>query len=512
MLTFKAGIVICIAGFIAFVFGLARAWSSQAVVLRVRVELVGSAARFMSSTDESGKPVWKSERLCLVGSSAALGHWNHPGTAMRPSRKGNVWTADLVMEKGSHVEFKVTRGSWDTEACLAAGDPMPNFSIQAQKHQRAVCHVSHFKDQTPRPAHTRTGIFEDLGVVHSKFLGNSREILVYLPPGYHESADHYPVLYLHDGNNMFDASTAFGGNEWHVDEVAQHLIAEGLIRPFIGVAVYNTRQREFEYTHQRDSRSDSGGGARAYARFLAEELKPVIDKQFRTLPNAADNGVMGSSLGGLVSLFIGTCHGDVFGMAGAVSPSIWWGKESILEVIGRADTSKLARKFWLCMGDREGGSGSGLNSNCYNIGSEQDGSEDVVWRGPIAFPGLRTIAHLAGKSSAPSSIASVRKASLALNSKGLEWGREIVLCEVHGGRHSEFDWAWRVHMILLWFLGTEHFRADKIEITEKGKPYFGAGAGTGFTGPILEPFWPIGNLRDLAGYGRKNAADRQKSH
>ncbi|RMG07624.1 MAG: hypothetical protein D6731_23410 [Planctomycetota bacterium] len=150
----------------------------------------------------------------------------------------------------------------------------------------------------------------------SRHTGNARSIFIYLPPGYDRDGRRYPVLYMHDGQNLFGPDALFGG--WRVGETCDRLIAEGAIEPFIVVGVANTPSRMQEYVPEAD-----GGEASHYARFLREELKPWIDRSLRTRPGARDTGVCGSSLGGLVSLYLAWEHPDTFGRVASLSGSFW---------------------------------------------------------------------------------------------------------------------------------------------------------------------------------------------
>lgn len=177
---------------------------------------------------------------------------------------------------------------------------------------------------------------------------------MYLPPDYNSAAERrYPVLYLHDGQNLFDAATAFAGNEWGVDELAEELIQSGQIEPLIIVGIYNAGPRRiWEYTHIPDRRG-RGGRARAYGKLIVDDLKPFIDAEYRTRSGSANAGLGGSSLGGLVTLYLGLHHPRTFGKLIAMSPSIWWANRAILREV-RKLRGKSGQKIWLDIGTCEG--------------------------------------------------------------------------------------------------------------------------------------------------------------
>jgi predicted alpha/beta superfamily hydrolase len=191
----------------------------------------------------------------------------------------------------------------------------------------------------------------------SEFLTEPRDLIVYLPPGYDAEPDRrYPVLYLHDGQNLFEGATAFvPGQDWKVNETAEVLIRDGVIEPLMIVGVYNTgKHRIDEYTPTRDQNRRAGGAADLYGRMLTEELKPFIDRTYRTLPNQANTGLGGSSLGGLVTLYLGLHHPDVFGKLAVLSPAVWWDNRVILKLVRMTDP-KPRLTIWLDSGTGEGG-------------------------------------------------------------------------------------------------------------------------------------------------------------
>lgn len=161
------------------------------------------------------------------------------------------------------------------------------------------------------------------------------------------------MLYLQDGQNLFDPATAFLGNPWGLSEVTEELIQCGQIEPLIIVGIYNSgRRRVSEYTPVRD-RTGRGGGAGQYGRFLVRELKQFIDGQYRTLPDRTSTGLGGSSLGGLATLHLGFKFPDVFCKLIVMSPSVWWAERAILRQI-RASRFNPHQKIWLDVGTMEG--------------------------------------------------------------------------------------------------------------------------------------------------------------
>lgn len=202
---------------------------------------------------------------------------------------------------------------------------------------------------------TLTGDFRLHQDVTSRFLDHPRNVIVYLPPGYDdEPMRRYPVFYMHDGQNIFDAATAFGGQEWRLDETAAAMIASGEVEPMIIVGIYNSGEhRIHEYTPTFDKKQNAGGGAKQYGRFIVEELKPMIDDTYRTLAGRNQTAIGGSSLGGLVSLYLGVRYPYIFGRVAAISPSVWWDRRMILRPY-RTLTTKLQQKIWLDCGNNEG--------------------------------------------------------------------------------------------------------------------------------------------------------------
>jgi predicted alpha/beta superfamily hydrolase len=239
-----------------------------------------------------------------------------------------------------------------------------------------------------------------------------RDVQVYLPPGYErERPRRYPVLYLHDGQNVFDAASM--GMEWQVDETAEALIQAGRIEPLIVVAVANTDARRDEYTptyvewkRPDGSTSKGGGKANLYGRFLTEELKPFIDRTYCTRQDAASTAVGGASLGGLVSLWLALEHPRVFGNALAVSTAVEWDDNVILKKIA-ALPRMVPVRVWVDAGSRE--------------------NEKFV--------------------------SGARRLRDALARKGWKPGTDLEYVEQEGGQHDEISWASRVEGMLSFLYG-----------------------------------------------------------
>ena len=192
---------------------------------------------------------------------------------------------------------------------------------------------------------------------HSRLLPDDRDVTVYLPPGYDdEPGRHYPVLYLHDGQNLFDPRTSFiPGRTWQVAETADAVIEAGEVEPLIIVGIANTGERRIaEYTPSRDWKM-GGGEANKYGDLLIDDLLPFIAATYRVRGEAQATGLGGSSLGGLVTLYLGLKYPGVFGRLAVMSPSIWWNHKSIVGYVNEtAPRLKLHPRIWLDVGDAEG--------------------------------------------------------------------------------------------------------------------------------------------------------------
>lgn len=190
----------------------------------------------------------------------------------------------------------------------------------------------------------------------SIYLPDARDIIVYLPPGYEEQSEiSYPVLYMHDGQNLFDPHTSFAGRTWQMREHADAAIEAGEVEPLVIVGIYNTGEHRLaEYTHDENQKM-GGGEADCYGLMITRELMPWIASQYSVRRDRAFTGIGGSSLGGLVSLFLGLRHPEHFGKLAVLSPSVWWNHKSILGYLNEHAPQLWERpRIWLDVGDHEG--------------------------------------------------------------------------------------------------------------------------------------------------------------
>ena len=230
-------------------------------------------------------------------------------------------------------------------------------------------------------------------------LHNTRSLRVFLPASYSEnSAKRYPVLYMHDGQNLFDAKTAAYGVAWGVASTVNRLVATGVLDEVIVVGIDNTPDRIPEYTPCCDAKY-GGGKLDAYGAFVVDTVKPYIDKTYRTLATKENTAIMGSSLGAVASVGIAQRYPDLFSKAGAMSGSFWWNNKALIT----KPAPRVAVKFYLDAGTRD------------------DGALDAAL--------MRD----------------------ALLKQGYQLDRDLLFYSAEGATHDEKSWAARVEKPLTWF-------------------------------------------------------------
>lgn len=232
--------------------------------------------------------------------------------------------------------------------------------------------------------------------VFSPILNNKRDIVVWLPIGYNPQRNpdkKYPVLYMHDGQNIMDPKTAYVGKDWRVDETVMKLIKQKKIKEIIVVGIYNSPDRLDEYSWTEKGQN--------YLKFIVTELKPFIDTTYKTLSDKENTAIMGSSMGGLISFYAAWHYPDIFSMAGCLSSSFYYNNDRSIKQVEEYNGPKKRIKFYI------------------------DHGEDGSTRGQRMF--------------------------VELSKKGYVIGQDLDYFYAPGAGHNEKEWAARLERPLLFF-------------------------------------------------------------
>lgn len=317
--------------------------------------------------------------------------WPEAGRPL-PRLAERLYELRLTVPAESSFSYKFLREkSWGTVEKDLRNEEIANRSVRIPGHvqELVVFHdVAKWADQKDVPvrlAKLQAGVSVRLDQgkedssrsgdirVHPTLLDEKtqavREVHVYLPPGYDASKDRYPVLYMMDGQNLFDADTAFAGVEWGLDETLEEAVAAKRLPPIIVVGVYNSPDRMNEYTPMRDVQRKAGGGADKMLDFLTGTIKPFIDRTYRTQPDRDHTGIGGSSLGGVFALYAVYKRPEVFSRAAVVSPACQWADEGVRKLVQGAKPPENVR-IWMDIGTQEGGNEaerSQWRSACHNL-------------------------------------------------------------------------------------------------------------------------------------------------
>ncbi|MFA5507622.1 MAG: alpha/beta hydrolase-fold protein [Vulcanimicrobiota bacterium] len=283
-----------------------------------------------------------------------------------------------------------------------------------------------FTSSTPLSGGSLTGRFVQ-HKLNSKHMGGERTVTVRLPDHY-DPDKNYPVVYLQDGQNMFDARSGFMGREWQVDETFARLNAGGRVPEAVLVGVHHGPARNSEYTHRPDP-NYGGGEGQKYEDFFMSELMPAVEATYSMDPTR--RVLMGSSLGGLVSLAIGLNHPASFAAVAALSPSVWWADGQMpTETLEREIGSERPR-IWIDMGTEEGGTDE------FGKRSLENGNFSDRPRGGNGVQDVRDRTREMGE---------------ALLSKGWKLDHDLRYHEPLGARHDESSWAVRIGDVAEWVL------------------------------------------------------------
>jgi len=348
------------------------------------------------------------DTLYIVESVEQLGNWQPDAVPLIEVNK-NTWHLKVKLPLNENIEYKFTRGSWQKEEVLSDGTIPGNKFLTVTQNETVTHEIVNWCDRVYKPVGGITGNLQYHYKFYANQLKNERTIVVWLPPNYETDLQkHYPVLYMHDGQNVFDPKTSYLGIDWQIDETADSLIKKGEIEEIIIVGIYNTHDRIEEY-------SDTEKG-RAYMDFVISDLKPFIDGKYRTIPDRDHTAVMGSSMGGLISFYLILRYPEVFGKAACLSTSLHWKNGALLKEIKNFNAGKKELKIYF------------------------DNS---------------------GKGSEGQMIPHYQKLKSQLISKGFEDGISLEYYFDKNGDHSERSWAKRAWRPLVFLFGV-----DKIQKQE----------------------------------------------
>lgn len=288
--------------------------------------------------------------LYMAGS---FNNWNPADEKYKFQRKENgEFYIDLSLTAGMY-EYKITRGGWNTAECNADGSDRVNRTLKVAKEEILSISIDGWKDNFAVVPEVKSTAGKYVRLVDSAFyipqLGRKRRIQVYLPEGYTSSKQRYPVLYMHDGQNIFDDKTSFAG-EWGVDEMMDTIKRKKCIVVAIdNDGVHRTNEYcPWDFRMYPDVQKLNKGEGKAYTDFLVRTLKPYIDKKYRTLGDKSNTWIAGSSMGGLISLYAVLQYPAVFGGAGIFSPSVWICKNELLPFIKQKGKKVSSRIFFYC--------------------------------------------------------------------------------------------------------------------------------------------------------------------
>lgn len=267
----------------------------------------------------------ENDTLYLAGS---FNQWSPNHKLFAFSKIGSQYFLTLNNVSGN-ISCKITRGSWQSVEANNSGGFIPNRNYNLQNNDTVFITVLGWEDQKNGSNSTA---LDNVKIVSEQFfmpqLNRTRKVQIYLPNSYDVSGRRYPVVYMHDGQNLFDIATSFAG-EWGVDETLSNLEKDSGDYGCIIVGIDNGGAKRIdEYTPYVNPQY-GGGEGEAYMDFLVQTLKPFIDSAYRTLPEREYTGIAGSSLGGLISLYGALKHQAVFSKVGIFSPAYWIVRDSL---------------------------------------------------------------------------------------------------------------------------------------------------------------------------------------
>lgn len=286
------------------------------------------------------------EQLYVTGNIPELGDWDPAGI---PLNKGDdeLYQIQITSERGKFIECKLTRGTWKTQGIYDLDKvPPENLVIKANKDKKINVTILDWLDQQILESDPVKGKLLNFNGLTCKKLKYQRGVQIWLPESYSETGEPCAVIYMHDGQNLFEPANSFAGADWKVDEAVTEMIDAGEIRPCIVVGIPNSPAR------MKELNMFTAVG-KAYGRFVVDEVKPFIEARFNVSKKKSDNCIMGSSMGGLMSLQMLLAYPDAFGLAGCLSSAFHKTDGKIFDQVCNAANLPLDSRLYIDTGEFE---------------------------------------------------------------------------------------------------------------------------------------------------------------
>lgn len=282
-------------------------------------------------------------------------NWNPFDEDTRLQKYGDgKFFIEIPHVEAATYEFKFTRGSWETVETNKTGADIANRSVTISSDTVLHLSIAGWKDGQSKKAAPVSTAGKQVSIIDTAFsiksLGRHRRLWVYLPVDYETSGKKYPVLYMHDGQNLFDRATSFSG-EWGVDEALDSMRNQCIV---VGIDNGGVK-RMLEYNPD-DTKQFGKGEGKEYLEFIVKELKPFIDNKYRTMNDKKHTFIAGSSMGGLISFYAGIYYPETFGALGVFSPSFWINpqiKDEVKQLVNKK--SNHSQQYFFYVGEKEGG-------------------------------------------------------------------------------------------------------------------------------------------------------------
>lgn len=278
----------------------------------------------------TGAPASHSGEVLYI--TGAFNRWspNHPGSVLRKTAEGLEYT--ITGLKSGLLEYKFTRGDWKTLESTFDGRLVAPRRAIINGDTTLYCKIENWRDDFPEStASAHVKLWKDS--LYIPELGNYKKVWVYLPEDYGRSGKRYPVIYMHDGQDLFDEATSqgrIGPLEWGVDETIDSSRNGAIV---VAIEHDHQKERRIQEYYVRPNPDNPEVYGKPYLDFIVKTLKPAVDKEFRTLPGKAHTAMAGSSMGGLLTFYAGLLYPETFGMLGVLSPSIWLDEQNIYKEI-----------------------------------------------------------------------------------------------------------------------------------------------------------------------------------